>query len=99
MFCIFFFFRRTASNVPDIASQIEVFDEQQECDVAQSLQEPNGIDLNSHLDVFNAILAQVRHTLRLGSLPQTETAASTSQTHSTAEIHTRQHSATDLFMR
>ncbi|XP_035782128.1 serine/arginine repetitive matrix protein 2-like isoform X2 [Anopheles albimanus] len=54
--------RRTASNVPDIASQIEVFDEQQECDVAQSLQEPNGIDLNSHLDVFNAILAQVAGT-------------------------------------
>ncbi|KFB40741.1 hypothetical protein ZHAS_00008168 [Anopheles sinensis] len=54
--------RRTASNVPDIASQIEVFDEQQECDVAQSLQVPDGIDLNSHLDVFNAILAQVAGT-------------------------------------
>ncbi|XP_058058441.1 uncharacterized protein LOC131209399 [Anopheles bellator] len=54
--------RRTASGVPDIASQIEVFDEQQECDVAQSLQVPDGIDLNSHLDVFNAILAQVAGT-------------------------------------
>uniref|UniRef100_A0A182N5Z4 FH2 domain-containing protein n=1 Tax=Anopheles dirus TaxID=7168 RepID=A0A182N5Z4_9DIPT len=54
--------RRTASNVPDIASQLEVFDEQQECDVSQSLQVPDGIDLNSHLDVFNAILAQVAGT-------------------------------------
>uniref|UniRef100_A0A8W7P0I2 FH2 domain-containing protein n=1 Tax=Anopheles coluzzii TaxID=1518534 RepID=A0A8W7P0I2_ANOCL len=50
---------RTASSVPDIASQLEVFDEQQECDVSQSLQVPDGIDLNSHLDVFNAILAQL----------------------------------------
>uniref|UniRef100_A0A182PC42 FH2 domain-containing protein n=1 Tax=Anopheles epiroticus TaxID=199890 RepID=A0A182PC42_9DIPT len=54
--------RRTASSVPDIASQLEVFDEQQECDVSQSLQVPDGIDLNSHLDVFNAILAQVAGT-------------------------------------
>ncbi|XP_035899850.1 uncharacterized protein LOC118506596 isoform X1 [Anopheles stephensi] len=54
--------RRTASSVPDIASQLEVFDEQQECDLSQSLQVPDGIDLNSHLDVFNAILAQVAGT-------------------------------------
>ncbi|XP_049277379.1 uncharacterized protein LOC125760875 isoform X1 [Anopheles funestus] len=54
--------RRTASSVPDVASQLEVFDEQQECDLSQSLQVPDGIDLNSHLDVFNAILAQVAGT-------------------------------------
>uniref|UniRef100_A0A182VQZ9 FH2 domain-containing protein n=1 Tax=Anopheles minimus TaxID=112268 RepID=A0A182VQZ9_9DIPT len=54
--------RRSASSVPDIASQLEVFDEQQECDLSQSLQVPDGIDLNSHLDVFNAILAQVAGT-------------------------------------
>lgn len=33
--------------------------EQQECDEAQSLQAPDGINLNSHLDVFYAILRQV----------------------------------------
>lgn len=33
--------------------------DQQECDEAQSLQAPDGINLNSHLDVFYAILRQV----------------------------------------
>ncbi|XP_052890815.1 uncharacterized protein LOC128299021 [Anopheles moucheti] len=54
--------RRTASSVPDVASQLEVYDEQQECDLSQSLHVPDGIDLNSHLDVFNAILAQIAGT-------------------------------------
>ena len=43
----------------DIIVQLDVFDEQRECDEANSLQAPNGINLNSHLDVFYAILGQV----------------------------------------
>lgn len=43
----------------DIIVQLDVFVEQQECDEAQSLQAPDGINLNSHLDVFYAILRQV----------------------------------------
>lgn len=39
----------------DIAVQLDVFDEQRECDEAQSLQ-------RSHLDVFSAILGQVADT-------------------------------------
>ncbi|XP_055601838.1 FH2 domain-containing protein 1 isoform X2 [Uranotaenia lowii] len=54
--------RRIASNVPDIGVQIDVFDEQRECDESQSLQGPDGINLNSHLDVFYAILRQVAGT-------------------------------------
>jgi len=45
--------------VGDIIVQLDVFVEQQECDEAQSLQAPDGINLNSHLDVFYAILRQV----------------------------------------
>ena len=45
--------------MPDIGVQIDVFDEQRECDESQSLQGPDGINLNSHLDVFYAILRQV----------------------------------------
>jgi inverted formin-2 len=45
--------------VPDLNVQIDVFDEQRECDESQSLQGPDGINLNSHLDVFYAILRQV----------------------------------------
>lgn len=41
---------------------MDVFDEQRECDEAQSLQGPDGINLNSHLDVFYAILRQVADT-------------------------------------
>ncbi|XP_021704346.1 serine/arginine repetitive matrix protein 2 isoform X3 [Aedes aegypti] len=55
-------FRRIASNVPDIGVQLDVFDEQRECDESQSLQGPDGINLNSHLDVFYAILRQVSGT-------------------------------------
>ncbi|XP_055549452.1 inverted formin-2 isoform X2 [Wyeomyia smithii] len=54
--------RRNARNVPDIGVQIDVFDEQRECDESQSLQGPDGINLNSHLDVFYAILRQVAGT-------------------------------------
>lgn len=46
-------------NNPNAAVQLDVFDEQRECDEAQSLQGPDGINLNSHLDVFYTILGQV----------------------------------------
>lgn len=49
-------------SIADIAVQLDVFDEQRECDEAQSLQGPDGINLNSHLDVFYAILRQVADT-------------------------------------
>lgn len=39
-----------------------MFDEQRECDEAQSLQGPDGINLNSHLDVFYRIYSQVADT-------------------------------------
>lgn len=45
--------------MPDLSVQLDVFDEQRECDESQSLQGPDGINLNSHLDVFYAILRQV----------------------------------------
>ncbi|XP_030570905.1 formin-J [Drosophila novamexicana] len=51
--------RKVAQSVSDIIVQLDVFVEQQECDEAQSLQAPDGINLNSHLDVFYAILRQV----------------------------------------
>nr|CAD7589332.1 unnamed protein product [Timema genevievae] len=55
--------RRSGALVaPDIAVQLDVFDEQRESDEAQILQGPNGVDLNSHLDVFYAILRQVVDT-------------------------------------
>ncbi|XP_075163670.1 FH2 domain-containing protein formin 3 [Haematobia irritans] len=54
--------RKVAQSVGDIIVQLDVFDEQRECDEAQSLQGPNGINLNSHLDVFYAILRQVADT-------------------------------------
>lgn len=40
---------------------MDVFDEQRESDDAQSLHGPHGVDLNSPLDVFYAILKQVRN--------------------------------------
>ncbi|XP_070498012.1 formin-F isoform X1 [Chironomus tepperi] len=54
--------RRIASNIPDLSVQLDVFDEQRECDESQSLQGSDGINLNSHLDVFYAILRQVADT-------------------------------------
>lgn len=49
----------------DIIVQLDIFDEQRECDEAQSLRGPHGINLNSHLDVFYAILRQVQSVLRV----------------------------------
>jgi hypothetical protein len=51
--------RRVAVSEPDLGVQLDVFDEQRESDEAQILQGPHGVDLNSHLDVFYAILRQV----------------------------------------
>lgn len=51
-----------SGSVADIAVQLDVFEEQRECDEAQSLQRSDGINLSSHLDVFYAILGQVADT-------------------------------------
>lgn len=48
--------RHEASSHPDLGVQLDVFEEQRESDEAHG---PGGINLNSHLDVFYAILKQV----------------------------------------
>lgn len=53
---IIFFSRHEAASHPDLGVQLDVFEEQRESDEAQG---PGGINLNSHLDVFYAILKQV----------------------------------------
>ncbi|XP_034120626.1 FH2 domain-containing protein 1 isoform X2 [Drosophila guanche] len=58
--------KKVAQSVGDIIVQLDVFVEQQECDEAQSLQAPDGINLSSHLDVFYAILRQVADTPQEG---------------------------------
>lgn len=55
--------RRVSGNNPNVSVQLDVFDEQRECDEAQSLQGPRGINLNSHLDVFYTILGQVNFVI------------------------------------
>lgn len=57
-----FYCRQVSGSVADIAVQLDVFEEQRECDEAQSLQGSDGINLSSHLDVFYAILGQVADT-------------------------------------
>lgn len=51
--------RHEAPGQPDLGVQLDVFEEQRESDEAQG---PGGINLNSHLDVFYAILKQVADT-------------------------------------
>ncbi|XP_041982715.1 inverted formin-2 [Aricia agestis] len=51
--------RHEAASHPDLGVQLDVFEEQRESDEAQG---PGGINLNSHLDVFYAILKQVSDT-------------------------------------
>ncbi|XP_023310886.1 inverted formin-2 [Anoplophora glabripennis] len=51
--------RKCAEAEPELAVQLDVFDEQRESDDAQSQHGPHGVDLNSPLDVFYAILKQV----------------------------------------
>lgn len=46
-------------NYADLSVQLDVFQEQRENDEAQILDSPYGVDLNSHIDVFYAILRQV----------------------------------------
>ncbi|XP_034249278.1 formin-J isoform X3 [Thrips palmi] len=55
---------KTAPSAPDLGVQLDVFDEQRESDEASILHAPHGVgvDLNSHLDVFYAILRQVADT-------------------------------------
>ena len=44
----------------DVQVQCDVFyDEKQEDDEAMSMEKPNGLDLNSHNEVFNAIFQKV----------------------------------------
>uniref|UniRef100_A0A146M1M5 FH2 domain-containing protein 1 n=2 Tax=Lygus hesperus TaxID=30085 RepID=A0A146M1M5_LYGHE len=54
--------RRTGKSVHDLRVQLDVFDEQKESDEAQAAHSAIGVDLNSHLDVFNAILLRVADT-------------------------------------
>lgn len=56
--------RGVAENEPDLAVQLDVFDEQKDSDDQQSLIKGShgGLDLNSPLDVFYAILRQVADT-------------------------------------
>lgn len=56
--------RICAENEPELAVQLDVFDEQKESDDAASIAGGSnaGLDLNSHLDVFYAILRQVSDT-------------------------------------
>ncbi|KAG7309485.1 hypothetical protein JYU34_005456 [Plutella xylostella] len=51
--------RHEARGHPDLGVQLDVFEEQRESDEAHG---PGGINLNSHLDVFYAILKQVADT-------------------------------------
>ncbi|XP_018332237.1 formin-J [Agrilus planipennis] len=53
--------RKCAEAEPELAVQLDVFDEQRESDDA-NLQGPHGVDLSSPLDVFYAILKQVADT-------------------------------------
>lgn len=48
--------RHEAASHPNLGVQLDVFEEQRESDEAHG---PGGINLNSHLDVFYAILKQV----------------------------------------
>ena len=56
---IYLFTRQIAKTVPDLKVQLNVFDEQKECDEESITHGPDGINLSSHLDVFYAVLTQV----------------------------------------
>lgn len=60
-FCVCFILSRKGSiNYADLGVQLDVFDEQRENDESQILDVPfRGVDINSHVDVFYAILRQV----------------------------------------
>ncbi|KAI5731933.1 hypothetical protein M8J77_018641 [Diaphorina citri] len=54
--------KKKSDSSNDLSVQLDVFDEQKESDEAQILGAPDGVDLNSHLDVFYAVLRQVAET-------------------------------------
>ncbi|KAK9872592.1 hypothetical protein WA026_018723 [Henosepilachna vigintioctopunctata] len=55
--------KKCAEAEPELAVQLDVFDEQRDSDDVQTSQQgPHGVDLNSPLDVFYAILKQVAET-------------------------------------
>ncbi|XP_030750836.1 inverted formin-2 [Sitophilus oryzae] len=55
--------RKCSEAEPELAVQLDVFDEQRESDESQSLHGSHGgVDLNSPLDVFYAILKQIADT-------------------------------------
>ncbi|XP_014252125.1 FH2 domain-containing protein 1 isoform X2 [Cimex lectularius] len=55
--------RRSGKGVHDLRVQLDVFDEQKESDESQTSQtSAHGLDLNSHLDLFYAILHRVADT-------------------------------------
>ncbi|KAL1455382.1 hypothetical protein WDU94_009481, partial [Cyamophila willieti] len=56
------FSKKKSSSSNDLSVQLDVFDEQKESDEVQILGAPDGVDLNSHLDVFYAVLRQVAET-------------------------------------
>ena len=61
---IFYVFRSQSDRDAALDVQLTVFDEENARD-AEQLPGPAGVDLNSHLDVFHAVLKQVkRNTLR-----------------------------------
>ncbi|CAH1402324.1 unnamed protein product [Nezara viridula] len=60
MYHFFIFYRRSGKTCQDLAVQLDVFDEQRENDEAQNANQ--GVDLNSHLEVFYAILNRVADT-------------------------------------
>lgn len=52
--------RKGSVSYADLGVQLDVFDEQRENDESQILDVPfRGVDINSHVDVFYAILRQV----------------------------------------
>lgn len=54
-----FICRQTSGGIADLAVQLDVFAEQRDSDEARG---PEGINLNSHLDVFYALLRRVSDT-------------------------------------
>ena len=50
--------RKEEEQDPDLTVQLDVFDEQKAND-DEALPGPQGVDLNSHLDVFHAVFKQV----------------------------------------
>ena len=61
LFTLFLPARHTADDL--LSTQIEVFEESQSEDNAQ-LEMPGGIDIHSHDDMFNAVLAKVGYDIK-----------------------------------